>query len=141
MPRYPKKDTPEFLAQFVEAYKNNRCLLTSTSKLMDISSVTVIKYRRQHPEFDEALLEADRLLAERVEGGLVDEALKDGGQIVAKIFYLKNNWREKYAERTEVNIQPGALWFDKKDAIDGETLPKLESPDSIVEEPHDTLAD
>jgi hypothetical protein len=131
MPRYPKKDTPEFLEAFAKAYRENKCQLMTTSRLMGISYVTAIKYRNLHPDFNAILDEHEKELAERVEGGLVDEALKDGGQIVAKIFYLKNNWREKYAERTEVNVQPGALWFEKQDAIEGETVePKqLESPE------------
>lgn len=115
-----RKDTPQFLADFVKKYAENRCRFTTTCDQMGIAYSNAREWRHIHPEWDAELTKQERLLAEQIEGGLVDEALKPGGQIVAKIFYLKNNWEEKYGERQVLEVQPGQLWFEQKPVIEGE---------------------
>lgn len=121
-----RKDSKELRDAFIKKYAENHCRFTMTCNNIGVSSQVAREWRLTFPDFDEAITREERLLAEQVEGGLIDEALKDGGQIVAKIFYLKNNWEEKYGERQVIDVQPGQLWFEQKPAIQGEeVLPKL----------------
>lgn len=112
-----RRDTPEFLQEFTKKYAENKCRFTMTCNHMGVSYSVAREWRLTHPEWDAELSNEERLLAEQIEGGLVNEALKDGGNIVAKIFYLKNNWQEKYGERQVLEVQPGQLWFEQKPAL------------------------
>ena len=132
-----RKDSPQFLADFVKKYAENKCRFTMTCDHMGIGPANASEWRHIHPEWDAELSRQERLLAETVEGGLIDEALKDGGQIVAKIFFLKNNWEQKYGERQVLEVQPGQLWFEQKPVIEGEIAtkqlggPNESTPDSV----------
>lgn len=83
---------------------------------------TVEDWRKTDVEFETALQEARSHLNEQVEGGLVEQALKPDGPPVSKIFYLKNNWKEKYGEHYEVEVAPSQLWFQRPAVIDGEVV-------------------
>lgn len=109
MPAYPK-DTPEDRQKFLKMYQENDCLLIRTCRDFGTTKVTVNEWRRQYPEFDEKMRESQMLLNEGIEGSLVRKAKE--GEVVPMIFYLKNNWREKYADKQYMEVEPSKLWFD-----------------------------
>jgi hypothetical protein len=121
-----RHDTDELLNDFIEAYKANLCQLVSTCEILGVAPESIYTYRKTHSWFDEALNKADLLLNERVERTLIEDAVDRDGAPVSRIFYLKNNWKQKYGERQLLEIQPGNLWFEQKpqNVIEGEIAPK-----------------
>lgn len=118
-----RKDTPELREQFLSLYIKNKCQYVRTCREMKIATDTVDDWRKIHPELQKAMSEAQALLAEKVEESMVDQALDPKGAPVMKIFYLKNNWKEKYGENNRLVVEPSPLWFEnKKDFIDVEPI-------------------
>jgi len=100
-------------AGFLEAYVKNNGAYTTTCKELKIMRSTVDGWRKENPDFEADLQEVNRLISEKVESTLLDSALDPKGAPVSKIFYLKNNWREKYGERREPDNKTINLWFEK----------------------------
>lgn len=121
-------DEPGFLDDFVKIYAKHRCRFYLACDQMGVSTSTIREARLTKPEFDAALEKEERLLAEQIESGLVDEALNPDGNIVAKIFWLKNNWKEKYGEKQVFEVQPGQLWFEQKPVLE---IGGNDTPDTV----------
>ena len=118
----PRKDTEKFKLIFLETYESLNCRLQTTCRALKIAPNTVRNWRREKYEkdgvqienaFDRTMIELERLLAEKVEGKIIDDAV-EGKNIVASIFFLKNNWKEKYGENQQIEVTPSPLWFDNK---------------------------
>jgi hypothetical protein len=117
-----KKFIKRDYAKFLELYYKNNAAYYTTCEEMGIRRSTIDTWRKENPEFEKDIQEVNRLIAEKVEKTMVDSALDPKGAPVLKIFYLKNNWRDKYGERVEHNVTPSALWFENKKIIEGEIV-------------------
>ena len=121
----PRKDTEKFKLIFLETYESLNCRLNTACRALKIAPNTVRNWRKEkhvskegveiENPFDRTMTELERLLAEKVEGGLIEDALQPKGNIVSKIFYLKNNMKDKYGENQQIEITPSKLWFENKE--------------------------
>ena len=109
-----QKYSEDFRDTFVREFKKNRCQVTKTAKQFSMNPNKILEWRKEYPDFNEKLEEAQKELNEAVEETLVDQALDPRGQIVPKIFYLKNNWPQKYADRQVHELEASELWFNRK---------------------------
>lgn len=119
----PRRDDNKTKLKFLETYEKLNCQLQTTCRALKIAPNTIRNWRKfkdvvdgveVENRFNRTMCELERLLQERVEGKLLDDAL-EGKNIVASIFYLKNNWKEKYGENQQIEVTPSKLWFEKKD--------------------------
>lgn len=106
---------------FLKIYTKNNGAYYKSCEEFGITRKTIDAWRKESPEFQEALDNIDKLINEKVEKSLLEEAL-EGTNVVAKIFWLKNNWRDKYGDHVEHEVTPSKLWFQPKDAIEGEIV-------------------
>lgn len=122
------QDTPEMRDEFVAAYVENKCQFNKTCLQLGHDRGKVLEWRKIYPEFQKNLALAEDLLNERVEESLIDVALDPKGNIVAKIFHLKNNWKEKYGDKMVHEVEPSQLWFEKKEpkVIEAFDKPQIE---------------
>lgn len=119
-------DEPEKRAEFLRVFEKNNCQTIRTCSEVGISHWKYKDWCKQFPDFNEAVKTAKAKLNERVEDSLVGQALEPGGPPVSKIFWLKNNWQEKYGERQVLEVQPSQLWFEQKKELEKPELKQLE---------------
>lgn len=109
------KDSPEVRQAFAELYAVNLGQMLKTCRDLSLDRKSIGDWRKQYPDFDHQLSEIEQNLNEMVEHSLIELALnEEKPNIVAKIFFLKNNWKEKYGERPIENPGQALLWFDPK---------------------------
>ena len=78
----------------LEGWKRNGLTDKQIAKNMGVSYSSLRKWKREHQEIADALAIGHEIANYYVEGELYKTAMK--GNTTAMIFYLKNNWRDKY---------------------------------------------
>ena len=118
----------KFANLFLDAYKEQNCLLVKTCKAIGLHPDTIKNWENAHPEFAEQKAILDMEQAEDVEQHLIGNATgeKHQGVPVAQIFYLKNN-HPKYAEQKAPKIENVNFWWNKSEDtprgyIEGEVI-------------------
>jgi len=121
----PRIDSKSVKDEFLRTYESLNARLITTCRALKIAPNTIRNWRKQVVfskdgveivnEFAKAMTEIEELIAENVEGSLIDNALDPHGAPVSKIFYLKNNMREKYGENNVLEVTPSKLWFENKE--------------------------
>lgn len=124
MPTSTSSYSPEFKKKYLEAYRKHLCLANVTARELGVTARAVRNWRKENPDFDEELTALEEELADEVEGGLIKDAISPDGAPVSKIFYLKNNRREKYGDKQTIEMEPKKLWFDSP----AEIAPTPEAP-------------
>lgn len=122
----------EFHDRFIAEYRKCNCLMYKTCRNVGVSVRAINNWMKLHEEFAADIELAREELADDIEGALVKDALSEDGAPVSKIFFLKNNRKEKYGDRQVVELEAKPLWFDaiappSQEYIEGEIKeePKL----------------
>lgn len=114
----PAKIDTNLQDSFIQQYEVNLAQLHKTCADLGISHDTILRWRKESTDFDSRMQKVQDLLSERVEKSLIELALdEEKPNIVAKIFYLKNNWTDKYGERPMERAGEPSLWFEAKQAL------------------------
>ena len=86
---------------FIEAYKNNMCIISTAAEEVGIDRTTYYGWMKNDPEFKKSIDEAEPLQVEFVENALL-KRIKEGSDTSIQ-FYLKTKGK-KYGYGTQVDI-------------------------------------
>jgi len=117
----------EFRQKFIAEYRKCNCLMYKACRNIGVSHRAVQNWAKLHEELAADIELAREELADDVEGALVKDALSEDGAPVSKIFFLKNNRKERYGDRQVVELETKQLWFEPiqaptQDFIEGEVV-------------------
>ncbi|MFM0101986.1 terminase [Paraburkholderia rhynchosiae] len=94
----------KYRAEFAELAKNY-CLLGATDpdleRFFEVSRATINEWKKQHPEFADALRAGKDIADSLVARSLYDKAR--GGDTTAMIFWLKNRQKHAWRDRHEID--------------------------------------
>lgn len=88
---------PENL-HLVRSLRRDGLTIDQVAKYIGISQDTIYRWIKDFPEFSEAIKTGKRQANAIIENRLFQKAAS--GNMTAIIFYLKNNWRDKYNDST-----------------------------------------
>ena len=93
----------------LKALENHTGLVTYAAKAAGISRATFYQWKRDDPEFAEAVEEIEEAALDEVENVVYDMILKEHNPAVT-IFYLKTKGKKRgYIERREIEMNTGDL--------------------------------
>ncbi|MCZ3621879.1 helix-turn-helix transcriptional regulator [Lactobacillus mulieris] len=88
---------PENL-HLIRSLRRDGLTIDQVAKYIGISQDTIYRWIKDFPEFSEAIKTGKRQANAIIENRLFQKAAS--GNMTAIIFYLKNNWRDKYNDST-----------------------------------------
>lgn len=89
-------------AAYLKAIEDG-CSMTEAAAAIGLDRTTVWAYRKQHPEFEEQIFEAERASVAVVESALFEQCRK--GNVRAIEFYLCNRAPERWSDRRNVELK------------------------------------
>ena len=107
----PSKYSKQLADKYIKAYIRNDCQTMTTCKEIGIHVNTIEDWIRLYKGFSQSIKEAEQHFVESIERNLYNMGDKN---VVANIFILKNQWKEKYGEQSNLSIEVKPLWFDKE---------------------------
>lgn len=110
---HKSSNNPKIMKQWIKLYWRNRSAFEKTCDDLGVNSESVHEWIDKFPFFRAAKEKVETLLSEKIEQHLISKAIDDDnpGNVVAQIFYLKNN-HPRYAENQQfggpINTR---VWF------------------------------
>lgn len=113
--------------KFMAEFRACNCLMYKACRNMGVSQRAVQNWVKLHEDFAQEIQLAREELADDIEGALIKDALSEDGAPVSKIFFLKNNRKEKYGDKQVIELEAKQMWFDplpapSQDFIEGEVV-------------------
>jgi len=118
--------------EFLKAYEECHAIISTACDMVGLDRGTIYNWRKEDPDFERALKDAEERQIDFVEGKLM--SLVDSGDSTATIFYLKTKGRSRgYNEKSLQDIPELVVRFVSSGIIPASSEDEVRARDNLLE--------